>query len=222
MIDRSSNNGASKIASPLLPFSGKVHAKAWYQPLFSPEHGVYIMLLIFFLTGAAAAKSWTLATTLALICAFFGFQAEHPLVLQIRQRRSLKPHFLVWGGLYSAISLFIAVWLFLKFPVLIWLYLGAAIALVMDAISVFEREQKSIFNELITFAAVCLSTPFAYVATTGTISVEVMALGVLNALYFSSSIFIVKLRKAKTSSLVPGMVYHAVATALLLTLHLRR
>ncbi|MGE5659362.1 MAG: YwiC-like family protein [Actinomycetota bacterium] len=60
----------------LLPFSGKVDVKAWYQPLFSPEHGVYIMLLISFLTGAAAAKSWTLATTLALICAFFGYEAR--------------------------------------------------------------------------------------------------------------------------------------------------
>ena len=79
--------------------SGKPNPQAWYRPTFSPEHGVYVVLLVSFLTGAAAAQSWTHMTTLALLCAFCGFQAEHPLVLQIKQRRSLKPRFLVWGGL---------------------------------------------------------------------------------------------------------------------------
>ena len=59
-----------------------------FRPMFSPQHGVYMVLLVSFLTGAAAAQQWTWATTLALIVAFAGFQAEHPLVLQIRQRRS--------------------------------------------------------------------------------------------------------------------------------------
>jgi hypothetical protein len=180
---------------------------------------VYVVLLVSFLTGAALAHNWTLSTTLALVCAFFGFQAEHPIVLQLKQRRSLKPRFLVWGGLYSVVSLAIAFWLYLHFPVLLWLYLGAVVALVVDAVSVLHREQKSIFNELITFAAVCLCTPFAYAATTGTISVSVMGLWVLNTLYFSSTIFTVKLRKTKTSSPVPGVVYHAIATLIIAVLY---
>jgi hypothetical protein len=115
------------------------------------------VLLVSGLTGAAAAQSWTFSTTLALVCAFCGFQAEHPIVLQLKQRRSFKPRFLVWGGLYSAVTLAIAFWLYLSSPVLLWLYLGAIAALVVDTISVLQREQKSIFNEIITFAAVCLS-----------------------------------------------------------------
>nr|WP_255525589.1 YwiC-like family protein [Fortiea sp. LEGE XX443] len=50
--------------------------------------------MISFLVGAAAAQIWILATTLALVCAFCGFQGEHPLVTQIKQRSSLKPCFL--------------------------------------------------------------------------------------------------------------------------------
>jgi hypothetical protein len=177
------------------------------------------VLLVSFLTGAALAQGWTLATTLALVCAFLGFQAEHPIVLQIKQRGSLKPRFLVWSGLYSAVSLAIAFWLYLSSPVLLWLYLGAVTALVVDAVSVLHREQKSIFNEFITFAAVCLAAPLAYAATTGTISVGAMGLWVLNTLYFSSTIFTVKLRKPKTSSIVPGVVYHAIATLIVATLY---
>src|ERR671932_103322 len=91
-------------------------SQAWYRPTLSHEHGVYVVLLVSFLTGAALAQGWTLATTLALVCAFLGFQAEHPIVLQIKQRRSLKPRFLVWGGLYSAVSVAIAFWLYLSSP----------------------------------------------------------------------------------------------------------
>jgi hypothetical protein len=191
----------------------------WYRPTFSPEHGVYVVLLVSFLTGAAAASDWTLATTLALVCAFCGFQAEHPLVLQIKQRRSLKPRFLVWGGLYSIVSLAIALWLYFSHPVLLWIYLGAIAAFIVDAFSVLHREQKSIFNEFITFAAVCLSAPLAYAATTGTISTEAIGLWAINTLFFCSTIFTVKLRKPKTSSPVPGMVYHALATLMIAALY---
>jgi hypothetical protein len=40
----------------------------------------------------------------------------------------------------------------------------------------------------------------------------------LNTLFFSSAIFTVKLRKSKTPSAVPGGVFHAIATLLILTL----
>lgn len=187
----------------------KFHSQAWYHPTLSHEHGVYVVLLVAFITGAALAQAWTLSTTLALVCAFLGFQAEHPIVLQLKQRRSLKPRFLVWGSLYSAVAVAIAFWLYLHSPVLLWIYSGAVAALIVDAVYVLYREQKFIFNELITFAAVCLAAPLAYAATTGSLAVSAMGLWVLNTLYFSSTIFTVKLRKTKTSSPVPGVVYHA-------------
>ncbi len=170
-----------------------------------------MVLIVSFLTGAAAAKTWTGATTLALICALCGFQAEHPLILQIKQRSSFKARFLVWGGLYSSVALAIAISFYLQHPILLWLYLGAIAAFLIDATAVFYRQQKSIANELITFAAVCLSAPFAYAATTGTVSSLVLGLWALNTVFFGSAIFSVKLRKPKTRSLMPGGIYHAIA-----------
>lgn len=202
--------------------ANKRHPQAWYRPVFSPEHGVYVMLLVSFITGAAAAQSWTWETTLALLCAFCGFQAEHPWMLQIKQRRSVKPRFWVWGGLYSLVAGSIALyWLWRQgfWPSPLWaIYLGAFTAFVVDGIAVFRRGQKSVTNELITFAAVCLSAPFAYIVTTGTLIPEVWGLWALNALFFSSAIFTVKLRKSKTHSAVPGGVFHAIAALLILTL----
>jgi YwiC-like protein len=194
------------------PATAVSHAPAWYYPIFSPEHGVYVMLFVSFLTGAAASQQWTWATTLAFICAFAGFQAEHPLTLQIKQRRSWKPRFVVWGSLYAGIALGIAVYLSLQMPMLLWLYLGAIAAFLIDAISVFYRQQKSLWNELLTFAAVCLAAPFAAIATTGTGTVSLLGLWLLNTLFFGSAIFTVKLRKSKTPSSLSSIVYHAIAT----------
>ncbi len=193
-------------------------SQRWYNPTFSPEHGVYVVLCVSFLTGAAAAQDWTWATTLALICAFCGFQAEHPWILQIKQRKSLKVRFVVWGSLYSIAALSIAAWLFLKAPLLLWIYAGAIVALIVDAISVWHREQKSIFNEIVTFAAVCLSAPFAFIATTGTFSFTIVGLWLLNTLFFSSTIFNIKFRKSKTPSVVPSILYHAIATLIIVAL----
>lgn len=103
-----------------------------------------MVLLVSFLTGTAAAQQWNWATTLALIGAFCGFQAEHPLVLQLKQRRSLKPRFLVWGGFYGGIALAIALYLALtgsphaRFA-LLWIYLGAIAALIVDGVAVWRR-----------------------------------------------------------------------------------
>ncbi|MBF2021808.1 MAG: YwiC-like family protein [Hydrococcus sp. C42_A2020_068] len=193
--------------------------QAWYRPMFSPEHGVYIVLAGSFLAGAALAQAWTLSSTLALVAAFCGFQAEYPLALQLKQRKSLKPRFWVWGGLYGSVALGISFWLALSAPLLLWLYAGAIAALLVDIVEVLRKERKSIVNELVTLAAVSLSAPFAYAATTGTLTPPALGLWVLNALYFSSSIFTVKLRKPQTSSLMLGIIYHAIATALVAVLY---
>jgi hypothetical protein len=196
-------------------------SQQWYRPTLSPEHGVYVMLMVSFLTGAAAAQDWTWGTTLALICEFCGFQAEHPLVWQVKQRKSLKPRLLLWGSLYGGVAVAIALWLLwqntTKLPLLL-IYTGAIAALIFDVVSVRQHQQKSRLNELVTFAAVCLSAPLAYTVTLGTIDKIAIALWVLNTLFFSSAIFTVKLRKTKTASIIPGIIFHGMATALSLAL----
>jgi hypothetical protein len=195
--------------------------KQWYQATVSPEHGVYVMLAVSFLTGAAAAQHWTWMTTLTLVCVYCGFQAEHPFVLQIKQRHSWKPRFLLWTGLYGSIAGAIALWLLWQTPAkgsLLLVYGAVVVALLVDAISVWQRQQKSVLNELVTFAAVCLSAPLAYLATTGSLTETAIALWVLNTVFFSSAIFTVKLRKIRTASVLSGIVFHAIAAVLILTL----
>jgi hypothetical protein len=96
------------------------------------------------------------------------------------------------------------------------IYLGAVAASIVDGISVWMRSQKSILNELVTFAAVCLCAPFAYTATTGEFSAVALGLWAMNALFFSSTIFTVKLRKSPkdeqslATTATRAWIYHAI------------
>ena len=187
-----------------------------------------MVLLVSFLIGVALVQQWNWETTLALICAFCGFQAEHPLVLQIKQRKSWQPRYWFWGVVYGGIAGAIALYLAFTasgvlFP-LFTIYGCAGLALMVDAISVFCRGQKSILNELVTFATVCLVVNFTYLVTTHSFTPTAIRLWGLYRLYFSGTIFTVKLRKIrKQDSLDAALkrlgIYHAIAPLLILILY---
>ena len=197
----------------------KLKAYKWIRPTFSPEHGVLLVLFGSFLTGAALAQAWTYTTTVALICAFFALQAEHPYIVQIKLRKNPKPRYLIWGGIYGLIALFLAIVLWEQSHSLLLLYLLAIFGLIADAIAVIKGKHKSRVNEIIGFTAICLSAPLAYGATTGSITPEAMALWVLNTLFFSSAVYTIKLRRKKTAAFRPGLIYHCMAALIVFGLY---
>lgn len=197
----------------------KKKVPSWMRPTFSPEHGVLLVLLGSFLTGAALAQQWTYTTTLSLICAFFTLQAEHPYIVQTKLRKNLKPRYLVWCGIYGSISLSLAIFLWFQASILLWLYVLAVIGLMADGIAVIKGKHKSRVNEIIGFATISLSAPLAYGATTGNLNAEAMAIWILNTLFFSSAVYTIKLRRKKTSAFKPGVIYHFVAAAIIAALY---
>ena len=193
--------------------------KPLHWPMFSPEHGVILVLAGSLLTGASLSQTWTWETWLACLVAFLGLQAEHPLVVQIKQRRSWKPRYLFWTGVYGGIAISIASYLTYRHPVLLWLYGGTVIAMGVDVVAVLRRRQKSIDTEILMFAAICMATLFVYGTNTGTLTSQAVGLWLLNSLFFASAVFTIKLRKVKTSSLTGSLVYRCVAIAAAATLY---
>lgn len=213
-----------EIASPHLTQKISITKKykkrpSWCRPTFSPEHGVLLVLFGSFLTGASLAQQWTSSTNLALVCAFFTLQLEHPYVVQLKLRKNLKPRFMLWGGIYGAIALSLAILLWFKAPVLLWIYLLAIVIFIADGVAVILKKHKSIVNEIIGFAGISLSAPLAYSATTGSLSLEAMGIWILNTLFFSSAIYTIKLRRKKTRALSPGIIYHGVSATIVAGLY---
>lgn len=188
--------------------------RPWWMPTLSHQHGPLVALLVSFLLGAAGAQRWTAATTVALVVVLAAFQAEHPLVQQIRRRRALQPRLLLWAGLYGAIALGLGAILAWRTPVLIPLAGLAAAALGLDALAVLQRRQRGLVHELLAFAAVCLAAPFAWIATSGNLDPAVLGLWGLCSLYFGSSVVLLKVRRDAEAGLTPVLVTGALATAL--------
>lgn len=91
--------------------------------------------------------------------------------------------------------------------------------LLFDGIATVKGKHKAIFNELVSFATICLAAPLAYGATTGSISLEAMAIWLLNTLFFSSAIYTIKLRRKKTAAFKPGVIYHCCAATIVIGLY---
>ena len=100
-----------------------------------------------------------------------------------------------------------------------WLYILAIIGLIIDTIAVIKGKHKSRVNEIVGFAGISLSAPLAYGVTTGSLNAEAMAIWILNTLFFSSAVYTIKLRRKKTSALMPGIIYHCIAALTIATFY---
>lgn len=183
--------------------------QAWYRPTFAPEQGTLLVLTGAIVTGAALSQSWTTTTTLVCLCGFCSLQVEHPLVVLWKTRR-WKPRFILWAALYGTIAVGLAAGLTVANPMLLWLLAVAIVALAVDLWAVSHKRQKSIANEMVMFAAICLATPLAFGATTGTLTPQAIGLWGLNLLFFATTIFSMKYRKGKVS-LEAGATYQLIA-----------
>ena len=205
-------------SAPRAGLRGNFRGKPWYMPTFSPEHGVLLVLAGGLLTGASLAQAWTWETGLAALAALLGLQAEHPFTVQVKQRRQWRPRYVVWALVYGLSAIAIMAWLTLRHPALLWVCMGAAVAMAIHTWAVFRHKQKAIPTELLMFSAICLSTPLAYSTTAHSLSTDAVGLWLLNALFFCSAVFTIKLRKARTSSLSGALIYHSTGAAMVVVL----
>ncbi len=187
------------------------------RPTVSPEHGIYVVAGAALLSGIAIAEGVTLTTTLAFVVAFGAIQTEHAVGLLLRRKTDRVRHAL-WGVTYGAITGMCALILAWRVPALLAIYAVGATALGYDLLAIGERNRKGTLNELIGFAAVCSASVVAYASVTGRVASESLGIWALDAAYFGSSVFLVKLRKPKADAFRIGLVYHIVVAAILIAL----
>ncbi|MFL6216546.1 MAG: YwiC-like family protein [Blastocatellia bacterium] len=162
------------------------------------EHGAWAMLYVPFVVGALVAAE----INLRVVCLFFStsflFIARESLLVWWRARRrgqsqaaALKM-LIVYASLAGLFGLpLVAVYK------LYWLVpLGAAIAglLLYNAEQATRREDRTITGEVLAILGMTLTAPATYYATRGALDVTALWLWALCALYFTSSVFYVKLR----------------------------
>ncbi len=190
---------------------------SWARPILSPEHGATVSLGVCFLLGVWLAGRWNVDTTLALLTVFAAFELQVPLTLLIR-RRQLQSRLVVWTGIYGLVAAAGASILWLRTPVLGRIYVVTLGVLLVNLVSVHQKGQKTIPNELAVFAGLGLALPFAFTATTGLMIRELLGLWLLCTLVLSSAVFTVRLRLFGDQALARAAAYHVAALVILFLL----
>ena len=156
------------------------------------------MLYVPFVVGALAAAEFNLRLVLLFFSTSFMFIARESLLVWWRARRRGQPHrdALKTLTVYTLLAGLFGSPLMLVYG-LYWLVLmGAATAglLVYNAEQATRREDRTITGEVMAILGMTLTAPAAYYAARDAWGATAWWLWALCALYFTSSVFYVKLR----------------------------
>lgn len=194
------------------------------------EHGAWAILYGSFLTGLAAAGTFSLALLLFLLAVSGVFLAHEPLVKLVRSfkhggRRELIRRWALWLAVeLTTVSIAGAILVF-HYRLLALLPIGFFVALLLGVhlrLTAGHKE-RSVPGALIGVVGLTAAGPSAYYAGLGEIDAAFWLIWGLNVLYFASGIFYVKMRVSRflkpavfKSRARDCIVYHALQGALLL------
>ncbi len=202
------------------------------KPPFPQEHGAWAMLYAPLLIVVLVLGNFAIPALLFLLATTAIFLAHEPLsiLVKLNPKRPSSPQIFraskIWLAIYTSLAfaatallLFIDQrWLLLPFGVVLVVLLSTHIYLAS------KREERSVGGEFLGVISLTLTAPGAYYVVTGKLDQMSLWLWLLNIVYFTSSIFYVKMRvsrfaKKQTAQKLTGqcVAYH-VALALGLTI----
>lgn len=169
--------------------------------LIPKEHGSWAILLIPYFIGVAITGDFSSRTVLGLVSLLLLFFSRQPLLLLLRNR---DRHSTSSRGLWLSLLIpFIAGlgvfgWLMLKYQ--LWpLWLIAAIGVMIFFIYLYlllQRKERSILGELTGISLLTLSSSAALAFARGRLTSQALLLWLVNACYFASSVFYIKMKIA--------------------------
>lgn len=188
------------------PYIGRrsLMAKIKFSPPIPKEHGSWGMVFIPFLTGVNAAGQFNVPALLSLLSVFFLFILRHPLLLIWRWwfvgkgAASAPIGAFAWLAAYAFFaSAFIALLIFhyglyflIAFGAAFFVFLGLNLA---DSLGKSLRSYRAEFTGI---AALTMTAPLSLYVSSGEVNSEGLYLWLLNYLFFSSTVFYVKMKVA--------------------------
>lgn len=195
------------------------------------EHGAWAMLYVPMVAGALVAGEFNLRVVWLFFSTSFLFIARESLLAwwRARHRGQAQPQAFKTLFIYTAMAGVCGAPLVLVYK-LYWLMpMAAATAglLFYNAVQATRREDRTIAGEVMAILGMTLTAPATYYAARGAWAAEALWLWALCALYFTSSVFYVKLRvhwlnrrkqEQRRQSWWRCAIYHTCLLAVLVTI----
>lgn len=169
-------------------------------PLITREHGSWAVLIIPMLVSLAVAGEWRADFVWVVLAALGVFLSHVPAQLLLRHywgfmQRDAKLHQAeMWGSVYAIVGLGFVSMLVLKGYILLLAIGAGGILSFMANFYLTKNHSKSIVTDLVAVAGLTLSGPSAYYVLTGEIDRIAVSLYIFNVLFFSCSVFYVRMK----------------------------
>ena len=175
------------------------------KPPVPHEHGAWAMLYAPMIIAVAVLGRYELSAWLFLLATTMIFLAHEPLavLVKLNPKRPSSPQIFReskwWFAIYSALAIAATLpliiryqrWYLLPFGVVLLALLSAHIYLAS------RREERTIGGEFLGVISLTFTAPCAYYVITGKLDWFCLLLWALNIVYFTSSIFYVKMRVSR-------------------------
>jgi len=163
------------------------------------EHGSWAMFAVPLIIGFAVAAQWQWRSILLIAAALGLFLVRFPIdtLIKTRKRPNAERARLVrWAIAYGSIAAICGGWLivFDRLYALIGIGLIGAALLIYHWWLVERRKEMSARGELAGIFGLALGAPLAFYVSTGVLDGTVLALWIVNALYFGGTVFYIKLK----------------------------
>lgn len=175
------------------------------KPPVPHEHGAWAMLYAPLLIAVVVLGHFELSVFLFLVATTAIFLAHEPLavLVKLNPKRPSSPQIFReskwWLAIYSALALAATLplillyqrWLLIPFGVVLLVFLTAHTYLAS------KREERTVGGEFLGVISLTFTAPGAYYVVTGRLDRFCLLLWALNIVYFTSSIFYVKMRVSR-------------------------
>ena len=176
--------------------------KSAHKILVPKEHGAWAMLILPYFIGVVITDGLSTRTILGLISVLLLFLSRSPLIILLKEKFLNSHHGLsrreLWlsFGFPAAIGFGIFFWLLIRYSLWELLVIGSIglIFFTFHTWLTFRRKKRSIFGDLVGIFMLTLSAPLAVCISQGQLTHLAFVLWLLNALYFSTSVFHVRMR----------------------------
>ncbi|MDW7680496.1 MAG: YwiC-like family protein [bacterium] len=165
------------------------------------EHGSWAILLIPYFIGVAITGDISSRTALGLIGILMLFFIRQPLLLILKNRNNYKMnHRALWLNFLIPLMAGLGIFFWLMLNYQLWqLWLIGCIGLMLFSLYIYlflQRKERSIPGELVGIFLLSLSSTVAVALAQGKLTSQALLLWLVNALYFSSSVFYIKMKLA--------------------------
>ncbi|MGH8826696.1 MAG: YwiC-like family protein [Jiangellaceae bacterium] len=192
--------------------------KRWTRRYLPPQHGAWAMLLVPFIVGVVlAGPAWV---HLPLLVAWLtGYLLSYYVFMAVKTRRIGRVRDQVL--LYTAITVPSVILAVLMAPRLLYFAPAFAVLFAANTWFAWRKQERAVFNDLVSVVQGCLMVPVAAVAAGATVESVVPAF-VAVLLYFIGTVLFVKTmirERGEVAYLRASIAFHVVAAIVSALIH---